>query len=101
LLLNKVLTVEAHLAGSHWGKGWETFTENIIKYIDKQDQSIVYMLWGRQARNTEPFIKSKNALILEAAHPSPLSARNGFFGCKHFSKANTYLTMNGRQPIEW
>jgi len=101
LLLNKVLTVEAHQAGSHWNKGWEQFTESIIEFIDQQDKPIVYMLWGRHAREVKPLIKSKNALVLEAAHPSPFSARNGFFGCKHFSKANTYLTMQGLKPIEW
>jgi uracil-DNA glycosylase len=101
LLLNKVLTVEAHLAGSHWNKGWETFTESVINFIDQRDQPVVYLLWGRQARDIKSLIKSKNALILEAAHPSPLSARNGFFGCKHFSKANAYLLLNDQTPIEW
>ncbi|MDR0397827.1 MAG: uracil-DNA glycosylase [Candidatus Nomurabacteria bacterium] len=101
LLLNKVLTVEAHLAGSHWGKGWETFTENVIRHIDAADKPIVYMLWGRHAREIKPLIKSKNALVLEAAHPSPLSAHNGFFGCKHFSKANEYLRANNLTEVNW
>lgn len=101
LLLNNVLTVEAHKAGSHWQKGWETFTEGVIRHLSENSDNLVFLLWGRHARSQKELIDGKKHLILEAAHPSPLSARNGFFGCKHFSKTNVYLTMNGKKPIEW
>lgn len=101
LLLNTVLTVEAHRAGSHRGKGWETFTTEVIKYLNRKRDGLVFILWGRDARNKKTLIDSSRHLILEAAHPSPLSAYNGFFGCKHFSKCNDYLMKNGKEPIKW
>ena len=101
LLLNTVLTVEAHRAGSHRGKGWEIFTTEVIKYLVARREYLVVMLWGRDARNKKGLIDSSRHLILEAAHPSPLSAYNGFFGCRHFSKCNHYLEEHGMSPIEW
>lgn len=101
LLLNTVLTVEAHRAGSHRGKGWETFTTAVISYLNIHKDNLVFILWGRDARNKKSLIDSSRHLILEAAHPSPLSAYNGFFGCKHFSKCNKYLEEHGKKPIEW
>ena len=88
LLLNTVLTVEAHRAGSHRGKGWETFTTAVISYLNSNLDNLVFILWGRDARNKKSLIDTSRHLILEAAHPSPLSAYNGFSGCKHFSKCN-------------
>lgn len=101
LLLNNVLTVEAHKAGSHQQKGWETFTENVIEHLNDNSDHLVFMLWGRNACSQKDLINTTKHLVLEAAHPSPLSARNGFFGCKHFSKANTYLVMSNKTPINW
>lgn len=101
LLLNTVLTVEAHKAGSHRGKGWETFTTEVIKYLNKTRPHLVFILWGRDARNKKSLIDSNKHLILEAPHPSPLSAYAGFFGCKHFSKCNEFLIKNNEGPIEW
>lgn len=101
LLLNTVLTVEAHRPKSHSGKGWETFTTAVISYLNNNCDGLVFMLWGRDARNKKSLIDSSRHLILEAAHPSPLSAYNGFFGCKHFSKCNEYLTRHNKTPIEW
>lgn len=101
LLLNTVLTVEAHRPKSHSGKGWETFTTAVISYLNSSQDNLVFILWGRDARNKKSFIDSSRHLILEAAHPSPLSAYNGFFGCKHFSKCNKYLVEHGKTPIEW
>ncbi len=101
LLLNTVLTVEAHRAGSHRGKGWETFTTEVIKYLNDARPHLVFLLWGRDARNKKTLIDAKKHLVLEAPHPSPLSAYSGFFGCKHFSKCNEFLTKNGETPIEW
>jgi uracil-DNA glycosylase len=101
LLLNNTLTVEAGRAGSHRGKGWEQFTDTMIKLLSDERDNLVFLLWGRDARNKKALIDDGKHLILEAAHPSPLSAHNGFFGCKHFSKTNVYLTMNGKTPIEW
>ncbi|MBQ8985076.1 uracil-DNA glycosylase [Candidatus Saccharibacteria bacterium] len=101
LLLNAVLTVEAHRAGSHRGKGWETFTTAVISYLNTNCSGLVFMLWGRDAKNKKSLIDGSKHLILEAAHPSPLSAYNGFFGCKHFSKCNEYLTRQGKEPINW
>ena len=100
-LLNNTLTVEAHQAGSHRGLGWETFTANIIKYLNENRSNLVFLLWGRDARSKSALIDGNKHLILEAAHPSPLSAHNGFFGCDHFKKTNEYLTANGLKPIEW
>ncbi len=101
LLLNTVLTVRAHQANSHKGKGWEKFTDSIIKKISDQKQGVVFLLWGGNARSKKPLIDSKKHLILECAHPSPLSAYNGFFGCGHFIKTNEYLTSIGKTPIDW
>ena len=101
LLLNAVLTVRAHLANSHKGKGWEEFTDAIIKAVDAEDRPIVFLLWGRNAREKKELIVNPKHLVLEAPHPSPLSAHNGFFGCKHFSKCNKYLESNGVEPINW
>lgn len=101
LLLNTVLTVEAHRAGSHRGKGWEIFTTEVIKYLVREREHLVFMLWGRDARNKKSLIDPTKHLILEAAHPSPLSAYNGFFGCRHFSKCNEYLKANGMAEIIW
>jgi uracil-DNA glycosylase len=101
LLLNSVLTVRASEAGSHQKKGWETFTDTIIRAIVKTTQPKVFVLWGAFARNKKQLIDNPLHLVLEAAHPSPLSAHNGFFGCKHFSKTNEFLMKNGLQPIDW
>ena len=101
LLLNNVLTVEAHHAGSHRGHGWETFTEEAIKYLNVQKQSLVFLLWGRDARNKAKLIDRSKHLVLEAPHPSPLSAYAGFFGCGHFKKCNDYLKAHGLKQINW
>ena len=101
LLLNNVLTVEAHLAGSHRGKGWETFTENVIKYLNETRPHLVFILWGRDARNKKSLIDQTKHLILESAHPSPLSAHAGFFGSRPFSKCNDFLKENQLKPIIW
>ena len=101
LLLNTVLTVEAHKAGSHRGKGWETFTTATIEYLNQTRPHLVFMLWGRDARNKKSLIDSKKHLILESPHPSPLSAYSGFFGNHHFSRANAFLRQNGLKEIEW
>lgn len=101
LLLNNVLTVEAHKAGSHRGKGWETFTEATIKYLNKNRENLVFLLWGRDARSKKPLIDTKKHLILESAHPSPLSAYNDFFGNRHFSKTNAFLKSKGIKEILW
>lgn len=101
LLLNAVLTVREHAANSHKGKGWEEFTDSIIKKISEGRENVVFLLWGGNARSKKPLIDGTKHLILECAHPSPLSAYNGFFGCGHFIKANEYLTKHGKTPIEW
>ncbi|MBR2726012.1 uracil-DNA glycosylase [Candidatus Saccharibacteria bacterium] len=101
LLLNTVLTVEAHRPKSHSGKGWEIFTTEVIKYLNENRPHLVFMLWGRDARNKKSLIDTSKHLVLEAAHPSPLSAHNGFFGCKHFSKCNDFLKKNGEEEIVW
>jgi len=101
LLLNTVLTVRAHQANSHQGKGWEQFTDAIIQVVNAQDRPIVYMLWGRPAQSKIPMLTNPKHLVLKAPHPSPLSAYRGFFGCKHFSKANDFLVKNGLAPIDW
>ena len=101
LLLNTVLTVRAHQANSHQGKGWEQFTDAVISAVNAQDRPIVYMLWGRPAQSKIPMLTNPKHLILTAPHPSPLSAYRGFFGCKHFSKANEFLKANGAEPIDW
>ena len=101
LLLNTVLTVRAHSANSHKGKGWEQFTDSIIKTISDKKEGVVFLLWGSNARSKKPLINANKHLILECAHPSPLSAYNGFFGCGHFTKCNEYLTKQGKTPIDW
>lgn len=101
LLLNTVLTVRAHQANSHQGKGWENFTDAIIQKVNEQDRPIVYMLWGRPAQSKIKMLNNPRHLILTAPHPSPLSAYRGFFGCKHFSQANDFLVKNGVEPIDW
>ena len=100
LLLNTVLTVEAHKANSHKGKGWEILTDAIISSLNDKE-NMVYILWGRNARNKTKLITNPNHLILESAHPSPLSAYNGFFGSRPFSKTNEYLIRNNLSPIDW
>ena len=99
-LLNTVMSVEDSKPKSHANKGWEVFTDNVIKKINEKDDHVVFLLWGRDARNKANMISEKH-LVLEAAHPSPLSAYNGFFGCKHFSKTNEFLKNNGRGEINW
>lgn len=101
LLLNTVLTVRAHQANSHQGKGWEQFTDAVIQAVNEQDRPIVYFLWGRPAQMKASMLTNPKHLILKAPHPSPLSAYRGFFGCKHFSKANEFLVANGVEPIDW
>lgn len=101
LLLNTVLTVRAHQANSHQGKGWEQFTDAIISAVNAQDRSIVYMLWGRPAQSKIPMLTNPKHLILKAPHPSPLSAYRGFFGCKHFSQANAFLEEHGVKGVDW
>lgn len=101
LMLNTVLTVRAHQANSHQGKGWEQFTDAIIEAVNREDRPIVYMLWGRPAQSKIPMLNNPNHLILKAPHPSPLSAFRGFFGCKHFSQANEFLQSHGVEPIDW
>lgn len=100
LLLNTTLTVRAGLPGSHQKKGWETFTDTVIKCISDEKEHVVFLLWGNYAKTKTPLINTKKHLILEAAHPSPL-ARGAFFGSKHFSKTNAYLTSNHIKPIDW
>ena len=101
LLLNTVLTVRAHESNSHKGKGWENFTDAIIRAVNEQDRPIVYMLWGSHAQQKIPMLNNPKHLILKAPHPSPLSAHRGFFGCRHFSQANEFLEKNGIEPIDW
>lgn len=101
LLLNTVLTVRAHAANSHQGKGWEHLTDAIIEAVNEQDRPIVYMLWGRPAQSKIPMLTNPKHLILKAPHPSPLSAYRGFFGCRHFSEANRFLQDNGLEPVNW
>ena len=101
LMLNTVLTVRAHQANSHQGKGWEQFTDAIIHAVNAQDRPIVYLLWGRPAQSKIPMLTNPKHLILKAPHPSPLSAYRGFFGCKHFSQTNDFLAKNGIAPIDW
>ena len=101
LLLNTVLTVRAHQANSHRGIGWEQFTDAAIRILDQEDRPIVFLLWGRPAQMKASMLHNPKHLILEAPHPSPLSAYRGFFGCKHFSKANEFLKANGVEPVDW
>lgn len=101
LLLNTVLTVRAHQANSHQGRGWEQFTDAIIRQVNNEDRPIVYMLWGKPAQTKMKMLNNPKHLVLTAPHPSPLSAYRGFFGCRHFSKANEFLMKNGIEPIDW
>ncbi len=101
LLLNSVLTVRANQARSHHGLGWEEFTTDVIKILNEREKPMVFMLWGGDAKAKQKFITNPNHLILKAAHPSPLSAYNGFFGCKHFSQANEFLKAHGMSEIDW
>ena len=101
LMLNTVLTVRAHQANSHQGKGWEQFTDAIIQAVNAQDRPIVYLLWGSPAQRKIPMLTNPKHLILKAPHPSPLSAYRGFFGCRHFSQANAFLQEYGISPIDW
>ncbi len=101
LLLNTVLTVRAHQANSHRGIGWEQFTDAVIEAVSREDRPIVFLLWGRPAQMKKSMLHNPKHLILEAPHPSPLSAYRGFFGCRHFSRANAFLEANGLEPIDW
>lgn len=101
LLLNTVLTVRAHEANSHKGRGWERFTDAVISAVNAQDRPIVYLLWGAPAQKKIPMLTNPKHLILKAPHPSPLSSYRGFFGCKHFSQCNDFLVKNGIEPIDW
>lgn len=101
LLLNTVLTVREHQPNSHKGKGWEAFTDRVIELLDQKQTPIVFLLWGANARNKARIVTNPIHIKLEAPHPSPLSAYNGFFGCRHFSKANEWLTRTGQTPIDW
>lgn len=101
LLLNSTLTVSERAAGSHAGRGWEQFTDAAIAHLSEGREHLVFLLWGAFARSKKSLIDETKHLILEAAHPSPLSAHNGFFGCRHFSQTNAYLTAHNETPIEW
>ena len=101
LMLNTVLTVRAHEANSHKGIGWETFTDAAIKALNEENRPIVFLLWGSPAQKKECMLTNPMHLVLKAPHPSPLSSYRGFFGCKHFSKANDFLKKNGLSPIDW
>ena len=101
LLLNSVLTVESGLAASHKDKGWERFTDAVIRLVAAQPQPIVFLLWGSYAQKKAAFVDPARHLILKAAHPSPLSAHNGFLGCRHFSQANAFLEANSQATIDW
>lgn len=105
LLLNSVLTVEMGRAASHRGKGWEQFTDAIVRLVAAKPEPVVFLLWGSYAQKKAAFVKSVEQggrhLVLQAPHPSPLSARHGFFGCRHFSKTNAFLEQNGMAPIDW
>lgn len=101
LLLNSVLTVEAGIAAAHQNKGWELFTDQVIKHLAMRAEPIVFMLWGSYAQKKAAIVDPKKHLILRAPHPSPLSAHRGFLGCRHFSQANTFLLEQGKNPIDW
>lgn len=101
LLLNAVLTVRAGEANSHKDKGWEFFTDRIIELLNQREQPMVFLLWGANARAKKSLITNLNHLVLEAPHPSPLSAYHGFFGCRHFSKANEFLETKGLDTVDW
>jgi len=101
LLLNSVLTVEMGRAASHREKGWERFTDAIIQLVNAKQEPVVFMLWGSYAQKKAAFVDTSRHLVLKAPHPSPLSAHSGFFGCRHFSKANAFLEAHGLPPIDW
>ncbi len=101
LLLNTVLTVRAHTPMSHRGKGWEEFTDAIIKKVNEIDRPVVFLLWGKPAGEKASLLNNPKHLVLKAPHPSPLSASRGFFGCGHFKKCNEFLSENGEEPIDW
>lgn len=101
LLLNTTLTVRARQAASHQGKGWETFTDRVISAVDDKPERVVFILWGAAARRKKALIDTSRHVIIESAHPSPLSAHNGFFGCRPFSRANEALIAAGREPVDW
>lgn len=101
LLLNATLTVRAHLAGSHQGKGWEQFTDAVIRALSEEREGLVFILWGNYAKQKGAHIDRSKHCVIESPHPSPFSAYNGFFGSKPFSKANDYLIANGKAPIDW
>jgi uracil-DNA glycosylase len=101
LLLNSVLTVEMGRAASHRDRGWERFTDQIIREVNAKAEPVVFMLWGSYAQKKAAFVNTSRHLVLKAPHPSPLSAHSGFFGCRHFSKANAFLESRGLSPIDW
>ena len=101
LLLNTALTVRAGQANSHRGRGWEVFTDSVIRHLNAREQPLVFLLWGGNARAKRALITAPQHLVLEAPHPSPLSAYSGFFGCRHFSKTNDFLRAHGMAPIDW
>jgi uracil-DNA glycosylase len=101
LLLNSVLTVEMGLAASHRDRGWERFTDRIVEQVNAKPEAVVFMLWGSHAQKKAAMVDTSRHLVLKAAHPSPLSAHSGFFGCRHFSKANRFLESQGLPPIDW
>ncbi len=101
LLLNSVLTVEMGQAAAHQGKGWELFTDVVIRLVNAKSEPVVFMLWGAYAQRKAAFVDSSRHLVLKAPHPSPLSAHNGFFGSRHFSQANAFLESKGLKPIDW
>lgn len=101
LLLNSVLTVQQAQAASHRGKGWEQFTDAVIRVVNEECEHVVFILWGAYAQKKASFVDTSKHLVLKAPHPSPLSAHNGFFGCRHFSKANQFLLEKGLEPIDW
>ena len=101
LLLNAVLTVRAHAAASHQNKGWEQFTDAIIRAVNEVNRPVVFLLWGGFARGKRSMLNNPNHLVLEAPHPSPLSAYRGFMGCRHFSQANRFLQEHGEEPVDW
>ena len=100
-MLNAVLTVRAHEAASHAGRGWEQFTDAVVRLIAERKQGVVYMLWGSYAQKKGAMVDTTQNLVLKAVHPSPLSVYRGFFGSRHFSTANNYLVAKGGEPIEW
>jgi uracil-DNA glycosylase len=100
-LLNAVLTVERGRAGSHQGRGWETFTDRVVEVLNEQCNNLVFLLWGTYAQKKGAIVDRTRHCVLESPHPSPLSAHRGFLGCRHFSRANQYLVAHGRTPIDW